>query len=170
MPTVFFIADTHFGHKNIIQYEPLHRPFATIEEHDTELIQRWNSVVSPKDIVYHLGDFAFGKKNIAVAALLNGRKRLIMGNHDCYPAEEYLKYFERVFGSIFYKNYILSHIPLHPNHARAMMNIHGHLHSKMGPVCENENDPIYFNVSVEQIGLKPISLEEIEIKAYRNMK
>lgn len=166
MPQVFFTADTHFGHKNILQYEAAHRPFKTIEEHDAELVKRWNSVVSPKDIVYHLGDFAFGVKNIAIAAELNGRKRLVMGNHDCYPADEYLKYFDRVFGSIYYKHYILSHIPLHPNHARVMVNIHGHLHSRKVVEATHPTDPIYVCVSVEQTDLAPISYDEVGVRAY----
>ena len=40
MSTVFFTADPHFGHTNIIRYE--NRPFASAEEMDQELIRRWN--------------------------------------------------------------------------------------------------------------------------------
>ena len=50
MSTVFFTADPHFGHTNIIRYE--NRPFASAEEMDQELIRRWNETVSPEDTVY----------------------------------------------------------------------------------------------------------------------
>ena len=33
---VFFTSDTHFGHKNILNF--CHRPFDSIEEHDQALI------------------------------------------------------------------------------------------------------------------------------------
>ena len=49
-----------------------------------EIIKRWNSVVSKNDIVYHLGDFAFGNKNFieSIVNQLNGKIYLILGNHD----------------------------------------------------------------------------------------
>ena len=93
MSEVFFIGDTHFGHRGIIQFSETapHRPFATIEEHDAELVRRWNSAVGPKDVVWHLGDFCFGKRNLEIAAQLNGNKKLVLGNHDMYATEDYLR-------------------------------------------------------------------------------
>ena len=82
MSTVFFTADPHFGHTNIIRYE--NRPFASAEEMDQELIRRWNETVSPEDTVYLLGDFSFyGKeKSTEILSALQGHIRLVMGNHD----------------------------------------------------------------------------------------
>ena len=57
---IFFTADTHFGHANIIKY--CHRPFATVEEMDDALVRNWNAVVSPDATVFHLGDFALDSK------------------------------------------------------------------------------------------------------------
>ena len=56
--------------------------------------------------IYFLGDFAFGKKNIALAERFNGNKKLILGNHDCYPSSEYLKYFEKLYGVLHWKTCI----------------------------------------------------------------
>ena len=53
---IFIIADHHFHHENIIKY--CNRPFKSAEEMNSYMIHKWNSVVSEKDIVYHLGDFA----------------------------------------------------------------------------------------------------------------
>lgn len=158
MANVFFIGDTHFGHKRICEFEPDYRPFSSVDKHDEELVKRWNSVVRPKDIVWHLGDFSFGDK-LPIAARLNGIKRLVMGNHDLRPAAEYLQYFERVFGMVGYKEFLLSHMPVHPDQIyRWKANIHGHMHSKAIA------DTRYINVSCEQIDLTPISMDELRKK------
>ena len=83
--TTFFTADTHFGHANIIKY--CVRPFMTVEDMDVALVNNWNAVVKPMDVVWHLGDFAFPRKlpkgRLAdIFASLNGEKHLIRGNHD----------------------------------------------------------------------------------------
>lgn len=156
----FFIGDTHFGHKGIITFDSTrpYRPFDTIEQHDEELIKRWNSVVRPQDLVWHLGDFCFGSKNISIAGRLNGRKKLVMGNHDTYPTAEYLKYFEKVYGAAgIADDLLLTHIPVHVSQStRWKRNIHGHMHTVA------IWDPFYFNVSAEQINLTPISIEELK--------
>lgn len=48
------------------------------------LIRNWNSCVQPTDEVYHLGDFAFSDAETIFKIIhrLNGKKYLIMGNHD----------------------------------------------------------------------------------------
>ena len=78
----FYIADTHFGHKNIIRYD--NRPFNSVHEMDNELIENWNSVVSNDDIVYILGDISWydDSKTANIFSRLNGHKILIKGNHD----------------------------------------------------------------------------------------
>lgn len=86
MPNTFFTSDSHFGHKGILKVSMARpRPFASIEEHDEALIRAWNTVVRPADIVWHLGDFAY-KCSVdyaaSIRARLNGRIRLLRGNHD----------------------------------------------------------------------------------------
>ncbi|ANL28604.1 metallophosphoesterase domain-containing protein [Rhizobium phaseoli] len=81
----FYVSDTHLGHERLLSMQP--RPFSSIEEHDEHIIKQWNSVVGDDDIVYHLGDFAFSLKQNAdrvreLFGRLNGRKVLIIGNHD----------------------------------------------------------------------------------------
>jgi len=191
MINTWFISDTHFSHKKIIEYEKEHRPFDTLQEmHDT-IIERWNKTVKPKDIIYHLGDFAFGKENIKIAEKLNGSKRLIMGNHDMYPINCYTPYFQKIYGAFYWKGCLLTHIPVHEYNlsrhlesygitSKKILNVHGHLHSKKiqrlyeypdGATCIHikEDDPNYFNVSCEQNDLTPIHADII-LKALEELK
>lgn len=169
-PTVFFIGDTHFSHKNIIKFTPETRPFNTIEDHDEVIIELWNSTVAEGDIVYHLGDVAFGGvDNLKFVRQLNGTKHLIMGNHDHYQMFDYIDAgFVKIQGVMRYKEFILSHIPLHPsNIGRWGYNIHGHIHNAK----DNLPDSRYINVNADVQGLVPRSLQSIrnEIKEKENV-
>ena len=53
----FFTSDTHFGHRNIIEY--CNRPFKDVVEMDKILVQKYNYLVQENDIVYFLGDIGF---------------------------------------------------------------------------------------------------------------
>lgn len=86
MNKIFFIADTHFGHKNVLKLCP-NRPFAQENDtvaHDEWLMEMWNSTVNKNDYIYILGDFSFSPPNKTIALLerLSGRKHFIVGNHD----------------------------------------------------------------------------------------
>lgn len=81
---LFFTSDTHFGHLNILKLGQ-GRPFKNIEEHDECIINNWNKVVKPGDVIYHLGDFSMNLDQERVESILrrlNGAKHLILGNHD----------------------------------------------------------------------------------------
>ena len=94
---IWFTSDTHFNHENIIRF--CKRPFKDVKEMNEEIIKRWNSIVKPDDIVFHLGDFAWGGSEVwnNVLDRLNGRIVLIMGNHDEKNIRSgYYKRFEHV--------------------------------------------------------------------------
>jgi calcineurin-like phosphoesterase family protein len=78
----WFIGDTHFNHRNVITYD--NRPFRDVQHMEEEIVGKWNATVRPDDIVYHLGDFAFGPTELQKELYdkLNGNKILIRGNHD----------------------------------------------------------------------------------------
>lgn len=113
----FYIADTHFGHKNCVNLD--NRPFATLEEMEATMIMRWNTAVNnPTDTIYILGDFCWGKEEQWKSFLqqLNGNKVLIKGNHDLENMSRSLKnMFQDIkdFKEIGDKNYhvIMSHYP-----------------------------------------------------------
>ena len=160
---IFLIGDCHFGHRNIIKY--CNRPFANVEEMTEGLVKNWNSVVGKNDIVYVVGDFALcGKqKIIEIGNRLNGRKRLILGNHDQASVNTYREAgFEFVYNhSIVLDDfYIISHIPMVGMSANApFANVFAHVHI----------DPTYkdcscrsFCVSAERINYTPILFEDIK--------
>lgn len=174
MSETFFIADTHFGHKNIIEYQKKERAFASIEDHDAELIKRWNSRVTKNDTVWVLGDFCLSRKRLDIAGQLNGKKNLVLGNHDFYPTEDYLLYFDKLYGAVSMYNLILTHIPVHEEQLtrRYEYNLHGHLHSYrvMCKTYKQKIDARYVNVSVEQINLTPITLDELGVEIKKRSK
>ncbi|WP_431806650.1 hypothetical protein [Microbacterium paraoxydans] len=48
------------------------------------LVERWNALVRPDQVVLHLGDLALGpiEDSVGFTSLLNGRRLLVPGNHD----------------------------------------------------------------------------------------
>jgi len=170
MSKTFLIADTHFGHTNVLNFlrsdgTKLRPHWDSILEHDQALIDNWNKVVGKNDKVYHLGDAGFKSFNglSDILIRLNGTKVLIKGNHDNFKLSQYAQHFKDVRATHTLDKLVLSHIPLHPDSLyRWRGNVHGHLHdSKLV-------DPKYFNVSVECINYTPIDFEEVR-EYYRGL-
>lgn len=156
---VFLISDTHFYHTNILSYA---RPqFSSVEEMNECMIDNWNSVVSPGDRVYHLGDVFIGEKDEnrlgSLLAKLNGSKRLIVGNHDDIKFISKGGWFKKVMLWRKWKEegVILSHVPIHDfsrGETEDLLNIHGHTHLRGSPVGR------YISVCVEHTEFKPVEL------------
>lgn len=162
---VFLASDHHFGDEDIRLYEE--RPFESTEEMDREMIRRWNIVVGKEDLVWHLGDFcSCGLRRCRqLLEQLNGRKRLIMGNHDRYlsPAQWREAGFEECYDlPVIYRGFfILSHEPLYTCRSMPYANIFGHVHGT----------PAYTSVSsrsacvcVERLDYTPVLLEYLKKK------
>jgi calcineurin-like phosphoesterase family protein len=186
MPNVFITSDTHFGHAGVCRFlrddGTKLRPWDNPAEMDEALVANWNSVVGPKDKVYHLGDVVINRKALKTLSRLNGEKVLIKGNHDIFRLEEYTPYFKDVRAYHVLNGMIFSHIPVHESALyRFGTNIHGHLHSnrvtkkELKQVWEIQDeqpyyeevsvvDNRYFCVCVEQTNFTPISLEELKVK------
>ena len=131
---IYYIADMHFGHKNILKYDK--RPFADTEQMDEEIIRRWNERVCDDDTVYVLGDAFFKgeERSIEIMKRLNGHKRLIRGNHDRNNGK-LLKLWESVSEYEEIKDgghlVVLSHYPMmfyNHQHDGAVM-LYGHVHN-----------------------------------------
>ena len=158
----FIIADTHFGHKNIIEYES--RPFHSVEEMDRRLIALWNSTVGKDDLVYVLGDFTLSRKIEVIKNLanqLNGRKVLIMGNHDTRKPKDYIECgFEVALRKpiMVEPGVILMHEPFEDHFmiAKNYLYFFGHVHANKTMMDEYSN---CMCVSVERIDYKPVDLD-----------
>lgn len=159
----FIIADTHFGHENIIRYE--NRPFKNASEMDEQLIELWNSVVDKDDLVYMLGDFTLSRKINVIKNLvnqLNGRKILIMGNHDTRKPKDYVDcgFIVATRKPLMVEpGVILMHEPFEdpsliaPNYTYFF----GHVHANHSLMDDYSN---CICVSVERINYKPIDFDE----------
>lgn len=164
--TTWIISDTHFGHDNIIKY--CNRPFANAQEMDEILIQNWNSVVQTNHRVYHLGDVYFGGKgNCKVLERLNGKKRLILGNHDDGKDPYLQKHFVDIMAweKLPFYGLILTHMPIRFDLDKAQKNVHGHIHQNIlkKPGSQVPDDD-YINVSVEHTNYTPVPLESLAVK------
>lgn len=154
---IFFTSDSHFGHANIIRYAG--RPFNNVNEMDQVLIDNWNSVVTNKDIVYHLGDFSFGPAPLYLNQL-NGTKYFVRGNHEKplinaignkdIPYIRHLKIES-------YPQIVLCHYAMKvwdKSHFDSW-HLYGHSHGTL------ENDGKSFDVGVDCHNFTPISVEQI---------
>lgn len=162
MAKTFFIADTHFGHKAIIDYE--NRPFDDTEQMDSFIISSWNKTVSDEDRVFVIGDFSMydNERTAEICRMLKGRKQLIMGNHDTQPPVFYSECgFEAVspYPVIIDGFWILSHEPMYINTNMPYANIFGHVHNN--PVY-TDHSPQSFCVCCERTEYRPIEFDEIK--------
>lgn len=154
MVELFVTSDHHIHHANIIKY--CNRPFVDVDEMHKFMIEEWNSVVTPDDIVIHLGDYTCGgtKEEIkAITDQLNGTKILILGNHDRHGIQWFKDVgFHRVFkhrwsiGMYCFSHRVQDADYLTENKTR--YNLHGHSHK------HDYGDP-YYNFGVDLCGYRP---------------
>ena len=169
---VFFTADTHFGHANVIKH--CSRPFTSMEEMDNAMLQNWNICVKERDDIYIIGDFCFrGSKDYAVQMLkqLNGRKHLITGNHD----KKYLKdakFTEQFAGiadlmnlTVEGEKVVLCHYPMAEwdGYFRGSWHIYGHIHNSRNETFEiMRTKERALNAGVDITNFFPVSFDELK--------
>ena len=124
MSEVYFIGDLHLGHKNIQKY----RDISSEEEQYEILKDKWHSVVTKRDKVFVLGDACFTYNRLIDFSGWIGDKVLICGNHDTDKLS--MKQivdsgtYSNIYSLLKYKEFWLSHCPLHCNELRGKKNIH----------------------------------------------
>lgn len=180
--TIWLISDLHLFHTNMLRGQKIGiRSFDTLEQMHDAIVTGWNSVVKPNDKVYMLGDLTLTRPPRdnkpsnepgvwSICQQLQGKKRIILGNHDYFGANHYHHFgFEKVLAMRVMGDTLLTHIPVHTSQfSRFRGNVHGHTHESVvkkedaidGLVWDMVPDTRYVNVCVEPLNYVPISLED----------
>lgn len=155
----YFTSDPHLGHKNILNFRP---QFSTIEEHDNAFFGEI-AKLTKRDILYILGDFLFDcedfDKYLERISKFPCRIKLVLGNHDSLKlySQTIAKNIEVQLPLFSFKNYWVSHCPIHPQELRSRIgNLHGHLH--YAPL----DDKRYFDVGLDKNNFKFVDFEDIK--------
>ena len=156
---LFFTSDSHFGDHRTINIHS--RPFASVAEMDSALVQAWNAAVAPDDEVWHLGDFCRrGTDAEGLLARLNGAKHLVAGNNDP-PATRAAAGWASVcdYAEIEADGrlLVLCHYPFRSwnGQHKGALNLHGHSHGRLKPM------PRQHDVGVDLWLWRPVTLAEI---------
>lgn len=159
--SVYFTADTHFSHNNIIKYS--NRPFASKFEMNSKLMENWNTKIAQYDTVYHIGDFCFAdeKEGQSILDRLNGKKHLVIGNHDKVGAKlngwESVEPYKEI--NVDGQFIVLCHYAMrvwNKSHHGAWM-LYGHSHGSL------PDDPaaLSIDVGVDCHGYMPLNMSDI---------
>ena len=160
---IWFTADYHIGHANIIKYTS--RPFQDVEEMDEAIMENFDSIVGKNDIVFFLGDIAFGEDlagRILGLMMQKAEVHFIIGNHD----RKYLKTISGMANSV---NDILDieidgqpitlcHYAMrvwHKSHFDSWM-LYGHTHGRLPPAGKQ------WDVGIDNNRFLPISYETVK--------
>lgn len=170
--TIYLTSDEHFGHRNILIYEPM-RPFRKVSEMDSTLIKWHNEIVGPKDHVIHNGDFVpfYGPEKRGYFRSLmqryegHGIHHLIIGSHDEAPVPFYLDIgFTSVHSVMWFRYKGLRFVVVHdPAKYIAIpgrdgvVTLCGHVHSLFDRVPGKN----VINVGVDVRQYRPISIDKI---------
>lgn len=152
----FATSDHHFGSASNSSF---FKVLSKAEE--DKAISIWNSIIKPSDTVIYVGDFCDSSvlEAFKISKCLNGKKILVLGNHDTFPLEIYLDMFadcleeelEDLSTGIVFRHC--------PNLACKEKQIYGHFHRK------NVGWPFVKNgccVCATRNNLMPLRLSECE--------
>jgi calcineurin-like phosphoesterase family protein len=183
---VFFTSDTHFGHNNILKF--CQRPWADIKAHNAGIVELWNSVVGPDDIVFHMGDVCwFNSRHETYKLLkqLNGHIYIVLGNHDTEDQFELcaqrmpnftvlgdttVLFLRGVEGYPQTLEIVLNHYPLMTwsHRDRTALQFFGHIHSGPRSTCKFDCDlPLYsyqYDVGCDNNDYTPIEIRDLLLK------
>lgn len=173
MRDIWVTSDTHYNHANILNFydfdgvTPVRPEFSNVNEMNECLLDSWNSVVKPGDIVYHLGDVFMGPKEDFLKAWpkFQGSKRLIVGNHDDIKFMSSGGLFKKVqlIRKFPERGIMFSHIPFqvdslyNSRSGDTLINVHGHIHQHDSPPGP------YRNVCVEKTNYIPLHIDEVSV-------
>lgn len=175
--SIYFSSDLHFNHDREFVWGA--RGFNNVEEMNEAIIERFNSVIQPGDILYLLGDSALGggekatlEANKALIERLNGEIHMVRGNHDTNPRVEMYQSCANVVEAakwadmLKYKGYhfYLSHFPTMTGNLeketlkQCTCNLFGHTHQTSNFYMDL---PFVYHVGVDSHNCYPVLLDDI---------
>ena len=174
MSEIFFTSDTHFGHKQEFLFGP--RGFSNADEMDEVIIERWNKIVSPGDIVYHLGDTMLNDNTNGIKCFkrLNGQIFLIFGNHDTEARKNliFTECMHQVQGGWYAwlikygkLSIYMSHYPTitsnfdQKHFSQHVIAVHGHTHQRTNWL--DPKNPFLYHVGLDSHNNTPVHIDEI---------
>lgn len=173
MSDIWFTSDTHFSHQPEFLWGP--RGFSNVSEMNEAIIERWNSVVKPEDIVYHLGDVMLSDNVIGMECVkkLNGTIFYIWGNHDSDNRKALLAENNINFRGGWYAyqfkygkhSIYLSHYPTIASNyddkyfSQHVITLHGHTHQQANFLYPN--NPFIYHVGVDSHNCTPVHIDEV---------
>lgn len=186
MPELWFTADLHFGHGNIIKY--CQRPFLsgeeqararedargnwrvsaeTVRRHDEALLAAINDRVGEEDELWVVGDFCLGPLETARQYRSRIRCRqvhFVRGNHDLPSYDEL---FDRVMDQGMVKHrgqkIWLNHYPMRSwdKAFHGAWHLYGHVHGRLQEEDAATPRLLVRDVGVDATGYVPVSFSEL---------
>lgn len=179
---IFVTSDLHFCHDKDFLYGT--RGFNSIGDHNANIIYNWNSLISPYDVVFVLGDLMLNNNYNGIDHIeqLNGTIFVTIGNHDTAERVELYRKIWNVYNvqyayNLKYNgyNFFLSHYPTITSNndfdkplKRRIINLCGHSHTKD---CFADWDKGYiFHTELDTNNNQPWLLDDIINKIEEKVK
>lgn len=162
MANTWVTADLHLDHAGIIRHT--RRPWATVDEMNEALVERWNAAVMRGDTVIIAGDFAW-KNHLKWLNRLNGSKVLVQGNHDKASQlvyQQFSKVIPRLETRINGHDVVFDHYPMKSwkNSVHGTWMLFGHEHG----ASPESPSALTFDIGVDIWDYRPIPWAVIEKK------
>lgn len=175
---VWITSDLHIGHNKEFIWKA--RGFNSLDEMNKKIIENIKTFVKENDDFYILGDLALGDLDSAAIYLrqIPGNVHIILGNHD---TERRIEFYQSLGWDVQFSTIIrygkyrfyLSHYPTNTSNpgedklSLAMINLYGHVHSKVSWIKEN---PFAFHVGLDSHNCTICNLNNIISTLRENIK
>ena len=165
------MISTFVSHDRDFLYKP--RGFTNIVDMNNAIVERWNKIVQPQDIVYVLGDIMLNDNNEGMRLLesLNGSIRIVLGNHDTATRQALYSTARNVedvslAAKLKYKGYhfFMTHYPCITGNLekeslkQCTCNLYGHTHQTTNFY---QDMPFVYHAGVDSHNCTPVHIDQI---------
>lgn len=160
------------SHKAEFLWKP--RGFNSVDEMNEAIIENWNSVVKPEDIVYNLGDsiMSDNEKGVELYKKLNGTSFMIWGNHCTDNKKNLLAEHCHIVGGWYAYQIKYSKMTIYMSHyptltanyddkhfSQHVLALHGHTHQQTNFL--SPSNPFMYHVGVDSHNCTPVHIDEV---------